>query len=140
MQGIEDIIRTTLEEMKQMIDVNTIVGEAVETMDGNVIIPISSLSFGFVSGGSEYEIKGKENEGSKPFAGGSGAGTCLKPVAFLMVGADKVKVLPVQYNSIYDRLIELVPQVFEEIRPLIDMLLGRKKDKMQDVAAEVPLQ
>lgn len=138
MHPIENILKTTMDEIARMIDVNTIVGDAVETTDGNVIIPISQVSVGFVSGGGEYGTNGSSNvnktpEGatestsSRPFAGGSGAGTCIKPIAFLVVNSNKVKVLPVHFNSIYDRLVELVPQVLEELRPLVQLVVDKFK-------------
>lgn len=125
---IENIMKTTMENLKEMIDVNTIVGDAVETADGTVIIPISRVSFGFVAGGGEYKEGLKESkrigsgmdsdkgQGSSPFAGGSGAGVSVNPIAFLVVGIDKVKLLPVQFHTPLDRIAELVPQVVDEIR------------------------
>lgn len=124
---IQDIMRTTMENIKDMIDVNTIVGDAVETSEGKVIIPISRVSFGFVSGGGDYNIasnKGKETsanadtaEGSKlPFAGGTGAGVTVQPVAFLVVGKEQVRLLPVLYNNVVDRLVDAVPQLLNEVK------------------------
>lgn len=143
MHPIENILKTTMDEIARMIDVNTIVGDAVETTDGNVIIPISQVSVGFVSGGGEYgtESSGKERTSdntageasvsNRPFAGGSGAGTCIKPVAFLVVNSNKVKVMPVHFNSIYDRLVELVPQVLEELHPLVQLVVDKFKPKYE---------
>ncbi|MDK2903005.1 MAG: hypothetical protein PWQ93_924 [Clostridiales bacterium] len=124
---IQDIMRTTMENIKDMIDVNTIVGDAVETSEGKVIIPISRVSFGFVSGGGDYNItsnRGKETsanadtaEGSKlPFAGGTGAGVTVQPVAFLVVGKEQVRLLPVLYNNVVDRLVDAVPQLLNEVK------------------------
>ncbi|HOB20391.1 MAG TPA: GerW family sporulation protein [Candidatus Atribacteria bacterium] len=125
---IENVMKTTMENLKEMIDVNTIVGDAVETQEGTVIIPISRVSFGFVAGGGEYKEGGngrknkaigqditQEDEGL-PFAGGSGAGVSVNPIAFLVVGEDKIKLLPVQFGSTVDRLVELVPQMISEIQ------------------------
>ena len=130
---IENIMTTTMENIKEMIDVNTIVGDAVETSEGTVIIPVSRVSFGFVAGGGEYkeEVKqGKKDklpestnsssEDSLPFAGGTGAGVSVNPIAFLVVGQDKVKLLPVNFNTTVDRVVELVPQVVEQIQDLFD--------------------
>lgn len=125
---IQDIMRTTMENIKDMIDVNTIVGDAVETSEGKVIIPISRVSFGFVSGGGDYNKvtsnKGKETsanadttEGSKlPFAGGTGAGVTVQPVAFLVVGKEQIRLLPVLYNNVVDRLVDAVPQLLNEVK------------------------
>lgn len=136
---IETIMTTTMENIKEMIDVNTIVGDAVETSEGTVIIPVSRVSFGFVAGGGEYKedtLQGKKgqtenmngsNEESLPFAGGTGAGVSVNPIAFLVVGQDKIKLLPVHFNTTVDRVVELVPQVVEQIQDLI----GQNKAKQQ---------
>jgi len=136
---IENIMRTTMENIKEMIDVNTIVGDAVETSDGNVIIPISRVCFGFMAGGGEYKDEGKNMQRSKnsgdmetventmPFAGGTGAGVSVTPIAFLVVGKDKIKLLPARFDTPVDRVIEMVPQVLEEIKVLIDKNWGNKE-------------
>jgi sporulation protein YtfJ len=127
---IENIMKTTMENIKEMIDVNTIVGDAVETADGNVIIPISKVSFGFVAGGGEYKENGKEQRQNKvsgdadasssmPFAGGTGAGVSVNPVAFLVVGGGKIKLLPVRFNTSADRVIELIPQLMEDVQNIL---------------------
>ena len=135
---IENIMTTTMENIKEMIDVNTIVGDAVETSEGTVIIPVSRVSFGFVAGGGEYKedaMQGKKdrltdnvnssNEEPLPFAGGTGAGVSVNPIAFLVVGQDKIKLLPVNFNTTVDRVVELVPQVVEQIQDLV----GKNKEK-----------
>lgn len=135
---IENIMTTTMENIKEMIDVNTIVGDAVETSDGTVIIPISKVSFGFVAGGGEYkeeieqvnkakspDVSGHLKENPIPFAGGTGAGVSVNPVAFLVVGNNKVKLLPVNFNNTVDRVVELVPQMVEQVQDL----MTKNKDK-----------
>ena len=138
---IENIMTTTMENIKEMIDVTTIVGDAVETSDGTVIIPVSRVSFGFVAGGGEYKEEGLEggkspaddkgdlNGESLPFAGGTGAGVSVNPIAFLVVGQDKVKLLPMNLNTTVDRLVELVPQVVEQIQGLV----GGNKEQAQPI-------
>lgn len=144
---IENVMKTTMENLKEMIDVNTIVGDAVETAEGTVIVPISKVSFGFVAGGGEYKEDGtakKANgnligngsngsadgaEKDMPFAGGSGAGVSVNPIAFLVVGEDKIKLLPVQYNSTVDRIVELVPTVVGELQNMIGKGQNKPKDK-----------
>ncbi len=120
---IEALMKTAMESIKEMVDVNTIVGDAVQSPDGTVIIPISKVTFGFAAGGGEYsyysdeEGSDKEEEegedGSKnskfPFAGGSGAGVSINPVAFMVVGNGQIKLLPVNINSTIDKLLDLVP-------------------------------
>lgn len=129
---IEGLMKTTLDNLKQMIDVNTIVGDAVETQDGTVIIPISKVSIGFISGGTEFKeeaTKGDENK-KMPFGGGSGAGVSLQPVAFLVVKQDYVRLLPVAQAGSIERIIDNIPEFIEEIVALF------KKDKDKVKAEE----
>lgn len=116
---IEGLMKTTMESLKEMVDVNTIVGDPVETIDGTVIIPISRISLGFASGGGEYQGGGGEDEknnGKMPFAGGTGAGVSVQPVAFMVVGKEHIKLLPTNNTGSVERLIELAPQLIQEIQ------------------------
>jgi sporulation protein YtfJ len=125
-------MKTTMDSIKEMVDVNTIVGDAVETVDGSVIIPISKVCFGFAAGGTEYRSKvpssKNEEEPSKlPFGGGSGAGVSVQPVAFLVVGNGQIKLLPVNYSSVIDRIVDLAPEVIENIEKSIKNI-GKKNN------------
>lgn len=111
---IDALMRTAMESIKAMVDVNTILGVPVEAPDGTVIIPVSRVSFGFVAGGSEFETT--ERVGGFPFGGGSGAGVSLHPVAFLVVGQGQVRLLPVSERALYDRLLDLAPRVVEQLQ------------------------
>ncbi|HPT83332.1 MAG TPA: GerW family sporulation protein [Limnochordia bacterium] len=117
---IEGLMQTAMESLKTMVDVNTILGDPVETPDGAVIVPVSRVSFGFAAGGSEFApASSKGSEASHPFGGGSGAGISLNPVAFLVVGRQSVRLLPVNQSAIYDRLIDAVPQVLDRIQGMV---------------------
>ena len=139
---IEALMKTAMESIQGMVDVNTIVGDPVETQDGSVIIPITKVTCGFAAGGSEFAPpEGKQNqptqvgpEGNKenkqdrnfPFGGGSGAGITVQPVGFLVVGKGQVRLLPIEGNVILDRLIDTTPN-------LIDKIFGSfKKNKCED--------
>lgn len=135
---IEQIMETTLENLKQMIDVNTIVGDSVVMADGTVIVPVSKVNLGFVSGGGEYPGKkqsaGKQNSAASseseqetklPFAGGAGAGVSISPMAFLVASSGKIQLMPVEGSTPYDRLAELIPRIFAEIG---DMIKNREQD------------
>lgn len=129
---IQGLMKTTMDSIKEMVDVNTIVGDAVETVDGSVIIPISKVCFGFAAGGTEYRSKvpssKNEEEPSKlPFGGGSGAGVSVQPVAFLVVGNGQIKLLPVNYSSVIDRIVDLAPEVMENIEKSIKNI-GKKNN------------
>ncbi|MCL6446722.1 MAG: GerW family sporulation protein [Armatimonadetes bacterium] len=118
---IESLMKTAMETIKQMVDVNTVVGDPVETPDGTVIMPVSRVSCGFGAGGGEFgpAEKIKSEEGQTPyFGGGSGAGVSVQPVGFLVVGHGQIRFLPVDNNIIIDRLIDLAPQVLEKIESL----------------------
>lgn len=119
---IEGLMQTAMESLKTMVDVNTILGDPVETSDGAVIVPVSRVSFGFAAGGSEFSGKNGKNsseEDAHPFGGGSGAGIALNPVAFLVVGRESVRLLPVNQSAIYDRLIDAVPQFIDQIQGMV---------------------
>jgi len=120
---IEGLMKTAMESIKEMVDVNTVVGDPVEAPDGTVIIPISRVACGFAAGGGEFDLGGerKQNEGDSTmpaFGGGSGAGVSVKPIGFLVVGNGQVRLLPVDGNAIYDRLIDLAPQVIAQIQSM----------------------
>lgn len=132
---IENLMKSTMENIKDMIDVNTIVGDAVESKDGSLIIPISKVSFGFASGGSEFSSIKKENCGDDskyPFGGGSGAGVSLKPVAFLVIKNDTIRLLNIDAENTVERVIDSVPQIMDLMK---SMFKDNKKDcKSKDKA------
>ncbi len=124
---IKSLMQTAMESIKEMVDVNTVIGDPVETPDGTVIIPISRVSCGFAAGGGEYQ-QGKGNnggnkDGSLPFGGGSGAGVSVQPVGFLVVGSNEVRLLPVDGNVFIDRLIDMVPKLMNQLQSM----LGRQQ-------------
>ncbi len=115
---IESLMSTTLSRLRDMIDVNTVIGEAVETKGGTVIIPISRVSVGFVTGGGEYNGNGAQQDqgdGQLPFAGGTGAGVTVQPVGFLVVEGPSVRVVPVDDRALLDRLLDVAPQLIDKI-------------------------
>lgn len=116
---IENLMKSTMENITNMIDVNTIVGDPVETKDGSLIIPISKVSFGFASGGSEFNTCLNSDNPKYPFGGGSGAGVSVKPVAFLVIKCDSVRLLPLEQNGSYDRVIDSIPQIIDTIKGLM---------------------
>ena len=122
---IEGLMLTAMSSIESMVDVNTIVGEPIETSNNIVIIPISKVCFGFAAGGSEF--KGETiNEYSKkdkdekvqyrlPFGGGSGATVSINPISFLIVENGKVRLLPVNHTSCLDKILDYVPDLFERL-------------------------
>ena len=110
---IGHLMQTTLENIKDMVDVNTVVGEPIAAGNGATIIPISKVSFGFVAGGGEYDTPRQPGPESLPFAGGSGAGVSVQPVGFLVV-----KMLPAQHITAWERAVNCAPQLLEDIKSL----------------------
>ena len=130
---IEGLMKTTMTSLKEMVDVNTIVGDPVQSADGLVIIPISRICLGFASGGTEFNTANKksrrddsEEQAEKlPFGGGSGAGVSVQPVAFIVVGNNQMKLLPVDQNSnALNNLFELADKVVNNVQDFI----GNKKN------------
>lgn len=148
---IQGLMTTAMESIKDMVDVNTIVGDAVQAPDGTVIIPISRVAFGFAAGGGEYSPYGvkEENEnnatetngdkgGKFPFAGGSGAGVSINPVAFMVVGNGQIKLLPVSINSSVDKILDIMPELIEKINNAMGKKAQAKKDDKTGEKAAKP--
>ncbi|MCX7709592.1 MAG: GerW family sporulation protein [Clostridia bacterium] len=146
---IEGLMTTAMQSIKDMVDVNTIVGDAVQAPDGTVIIPISKVSFGFAAGGGEYSSccvveDESDDEGGKkvsqklPFAGGSGAGVSINPVAFMVVGQNQIKLLPVNVNSSIEKVLELVPELFDKVNETVrKKITVRKEIKNGETATQI---
>ena len=121
---IDNLMKSTMENLKDMIDVNTVIGDTIQTGDGSYIVPISKVSFGFASGGSEFGTSCKTSElnttSKHPFGGGSGAGVTVKPVAFLVLRNDTIRLLPVDQDNTYDRIVDSIPQVLDTLKGLLN--------------------
>ena len=114
---INNLMSTVMENIKGMIDVNTIIGDPVETSNGTMIIPISKVGFGFAAGGSDISTK---TPGDKPFGGRSGAGVSISPVGFLVVTADQIKMVPVSSgNTPIDKIVDYIPVAIEKVNGMI---------------------
>ena len=134
---IEGLMNTAMSSIKDMIDVDTIIGEPISTGIDTLIIPISKVSFGFAAGGSEFkgetinEYSKKEKEEQVqyrlPFGGGSGAGVSIEPVAFLVVSNGMVKLLPVTHDSYVDKLIDYVPDLLEKSGEFLKNMKDKNK-------------
>lgn len=135
-------MKTTMEELREMVDVNTIVGDPLISGD-TTILPVSKVSLGFVSGGGEYSkgeavIERKENNEftndiRHPFAGTSAAGMSVTPMAFLVVQPTGVKVIPAQYDNTIDRVIEMAPRAVEEVGKLVGKFFFKEDDVDDDL-------
>lgn len=128
---INDLMSTTMQKIRDMVDANTIVGTPIQTQDGVTLIPVSKLSVGFASGGSDFATKSQKPEGKNSFGGGSGGGATIEPVAFLVVKDGYVRLLPVAPPpaTTVDRVIELAPEMFDKVTGYIDK---KKDEKAED--------
>ncbi|MGG4142903.1 GerW family sporulation protein [Paenibacillus algorifonticola] len=129
---IQGLMQTAMENIKEMVDVNTIVGDPVQTPDGSIIMPISKVGFGFVAGGSDMRFSDDSSASSSssdeshkatvatPFGGGSGGGVSITPIAFLVVGTQGVKIVPLDNNThLLERIIDSTPYVFDKVQSMM---------------------
>lgn len=134
---IQGLMKTAMENLKEMVDVNTIVGDPVETPDGSVILPVSKVGFGFAAGGSEFQIdqsrKDTDTDQGLPFGGGSGGGVSITPVAFLVVNSKGIRMVHIDGQThIYDKILEATPQVVEKIQAMLRKNQKAKLDETHD--------
>ncbi len=137
---IQGLMTTAMESLKEMIDVNTIIGDPVETPDGSVILTVSKVGFGFAAGGSEFNMsggsgnqsQGQQGQGQQlPFGGGSGAGVSITPIAFLIVNSSGVKMLHLDESThLYEKILELAPQAVDKIQ----QMFSKKNESNQQLS------
>ncbi|MDD3852522.1 MAG: GerW family sporulation protein [Syntrophomonadaceae bacterium] len=116
---IESLMKTAMQSIKEMVDVNTVVGDAVETNDGSVIIPISQVACGFAAGGGEYDLSPQSKNDTLPFAGGSGAGVSVKPIGFLVVRMNDVRLISTAGNHLAERMVDIAPQFMDKLEGIL---------------------
>lgn len=127
-QSIQDILATSMEKLRELVDVNTIIGTPITVNENTTIIPISKVSFGFGSGGSDFPA----NSQKEAFGGGSGGGVSIQPLAFIVVSNGDVKLLQMSSsNNTADKVVNLVPELIDKISSLIPK---KKGDKAQSDA------
>lgn len=144
---IEGLMLAAMDSIRDMIEVDTIIGDTIQVQENVNIIPISKVSFGFAAGGSEFkgesieDYKRREDEENisyrNPFGGGSGAGVSIKPVAFLVVQGENVKLLPVEHNCTIDRIIDYMPELCEKAEKIMDKLIKKDENK-EEVKIQKP--
>jgi len=140
---IEGLMLTAMNSIKDMIDVNTIIGEPIQAANNIAVIPISKVSFGFAAGGSEFkgETVDEYNRSDKdeqiqyrlPFGGGAGAGVSVNPVAFLVIQGSVVKLLPVDHSTSLDKLLDYIPDLFEKVNCMANKCLQNKKEQTEKI-------
>ena len=144
---IESLMMTAMSSIQDMVDVNTIIGEPIETQVGITIIPISKVCFGFAAGGSEFsgetlkeynkKDKDEEIEYKLPFGGGAGAGVSINPVAFLVVQEGNVKLMSVDHDSCLDRLLDYVPDLMQKMNEMFNKSIQQKEDRTKKIINEM---
>jgi len=129
---ISEILEESLTKLKQLVDVDTIIGKPITAPDGTIIIPISKVSFGFATGGSELPT----SKPSMPFGGGSGGGVTIAPLAFLVIANGNVQLLQMQTaDNTADRVVNMVPNVIDKVSGIIGQKKAEKAAKEEKTAA-----
>ena len=124
-QNVSELLGASMAKVREMVDANTVVGTPISTGDGTTLIPISKISFGMASGGSDIPTKTQ----SGAFGGGAGCGVKIVPVAFLVLQGERVRMLPITEpaTSTADRFIEHIPELVDRINEMISQYRAEKK-------------
>ncbi len=132
---LSEMLGDTMSKIREMIDVNTVVGAPITTPDGVTIIPVTKVSIGYGGGGSDFATKNYPAGRDNAFGGGAGAGVTITPVAFLVIRGENVRMLPIAEpaSTSVDRLIELIQDHLDKAD---DFLASRKAAKQQEASAE----
>ncbi|MBQ9167675.1 MAG: GerW family sporulation protein [Oscillospiraceae bacterium] len=128
-QNLPNMLENTISKIRDMVDVNSVIGDPITTPDGVTIIPVSKVSVGFGGGGSDFVSK-NPNKQDNPFGGGAGAGVKVTPIAFLIVKDGNVRMLPVAApaNTTADRIVDLVPDFLDKVSNFIDSRAEKKAE------------
>lgn len=118
---IQSLMKTAMESLREMVDVNTIIGDIIESDSGVAVIPVSRVCCGFIAGGGDYP----PYKDRSPFMGGSGAGIMVQPVGFLIINGENVRLISVYGATALDKAIEAVPVVAEQLQTLFSRQDGK---------------
>ena len=119
---IGELMETSLGKIREMVDVNTIIGQPISTVDGITIIPVSRVSFGFAGGGSDFQGKSAKQDQKSPFGGGTAGGVKIEPVAFVVIKDGIVRIqniAPPAFTAI-DRAIDMAPEIIDKITDMVN--------------------
>jgi sporulation protein YtfJ len=128
--SIGELMDKTMTRIREMVDVNTIVGSPITTVDGITLIPVSKVSFGFAAGGSDFQTKNVKDGQPNPFGGGSGAGVKIEPVSFLVIRDGSVRMIGAnaqEQNSV-EKFIDAMPDIIDKVKEV----LPKRKDEGTD--------
>lgn len=125
------ILNTTIEKIRELVDTSTIIGQPIYADGGITIIPVTKISYGFASGGSDFPSKTK----SEIFGGGGGAGVTITPIAFLVISDGEVTIKHItSYDNAAERVVNLVPEMFDKVTGLVNKA---KKEKEAAIDAAI---
>ena len=128
-QSLPNMLDKTIAKIREMVDVNSVIGTPITTPDGVTIIPVSKVSVGFGGGGSDFSHKNPTNA-ELPFGGGVGGGVKVSPIAFLIVKDGNVRMLPVASapNTTSERIVEMVPDLLDKVSAFLDKRNAEKTE------------
>ena len=120
-QNLPNMLQDTISKIREMVDVNNVIGDPITTPDGVTIIPVSKVSVGFGGGGSDFVSK-HPNKQDNPFGGGVGGGVKVTPICFLIIKDGNVRMMPVAQpaNTTADRIVEMVPDTLDKLTAYLD--------------------
>lgn len=129
-QKLPNMLESTIQKIKEMVDVNSVIGTPITTPDGVTIIPVSKVSVGFGGGGSDFTTKSSRPGEDNPFGGGTGGGVKVTPICFLIVKDGAVRMMPVAEpaSTTADRIVEMVPDTLDKISAFIDSRTEKKAE------------
>ena len=127
---VSQLLGVSMEKIKEMVDVNTVVGDPITTPDGTTIIPMSRVTYGFAGGGSDLPSK----TGAPLFGGGSGAGITITPIALITVSKGRTQVLPLSSRpDAYDALVNMIPGVVNTVSDIVTDKRDAKRAKPEEL-------
>ena len=124
---LNEMMTSSMAKIKDMIDVNTVIGDPITTPDGVTLIPITKVSVGYGGGGSDFVTKNYPANRDNAFGGGAGAGVTITPMAFVVIRGESVRMLPIAEpaSTSVDRIVEMVPDILDRV----EALLRKPQDK-----------
>ena len=130
---INDLMTNTLQKIRELVDTSSIVGSPIRVADNITLIPVSKVSFGFASGGSDFQSK--RGDSANPFGGGGGAGVKMEPVAFIVIKDGNTRLLSVAApeSSILDKIVDLAPELVDKVTGVMEKKSAEKEAPVQEV-------
>lgn len=127
---LSEMMSASMSKIREMVDVNTVIGDPIVTEGGVTIIPVTKVSIGYGGGGSDFATKNYPANRDNAFGGGAGAGVTITPVAFLIVRGENVRMLPVAEpaSTSVDRLIEQLPDLIDKVQSFFESRKAEKAD------------